>query len=123
MAQRRSYTIWVIGADGKHKEWTMPDQVFDGLRAEYPSLKLGNELTRMHTWTVRNASKRWGEATVMRGVVRWLNRARAAQARIVAEKRGHVLFGDPAIKKAYEPGKPPPPEVRAVLEQYARRGG
>lgn len=122
MAQRRSYTIWVIGADGKHKEWTMPDQVFDGLRAEYSSLKLGNELTRMHTWTVRNASKRWGEATVMRGVVRWLNRARAAQARIVAEKRGHVLFGEPAIKKAYEPGKPPPEAVRAELAKYTGRG-
>lgn len=122
MAQRRSYTIWVIGADGKHKEWTMPDQVFDGLRAEYPSLKLGNELTRMHAWTVRNASKRWGEATVMRGVVRWLNRARAAQARIVAEKRGHVLFGEPAIKKAYEPGKPPPEAVRAELAKYTGRG-
>ncbi len=122
MAQRRIYTIWVVGADGKHKEWAMPDQVLDGLRAEYPMLKLGNELTRMHTWTVRNASKRWGEETVMRGVVRWLNRAKAAKARIVAEKQGRVIFGEPAIKRAYEPGKPPPEAVRAELAKYTGRG-
>lgn len=114
---KRTYTVWVIGTDGQPLEWTMPDAVVEGLAAEYRTLKLGNELRRMHTWSLRNASKRWGEATVMRGVVRWLNRARAAQARIVAEKQGRVMYGPPAIPKVIkEAGAPMPDAVRERIK-------
>ena len=115
----RSYTIWIIGSDGRHTEWTVPEAIIDGLRLDYPTLKIGNELRRMHLWSVRNASKRWREASVMVGVVRWLNRAKVAQARVLAEKSGHVIYGDPPIAKlAGPPGGPPPADVRAALERF-----
>lgn len=114
------YTLWVKDASGRHVEWAIPESVVKGLREQYRDLDLRSQLLRMHVWTVRNPSRRWYEASAMRGVVRWLNRAREAKGKAVSP--GQRRLDMPAAPPpAAGPGVPPPPEV-AELVKLLRAG-
>lgn len=117
----RNYTLWVKDASGGHVEWTIPDAVVEGLRVEYRDLNLRAQLLRMHTWTVRNPSRRWYEASAMRGVVRWLNRARAAKDKPVSpgQRRLDMTAAPPPDAG---PGVPPPPGVAEMLKLLRAAG-
>lgn len=115
---KRTYTIWITDSNGQPVEKLIDDAMIDGLKVEYPTLNMHKEFSRMSLYFRKMTSRRWSEAGMLRGITAWLNRARAAQARITAEKRGAVIYGEGALPKLSNPGTRPPEDVKAKLAAF-----